>query len=186
VLFGEDLAVSCTMSFTPDELESACLYPPALAETPLIAALNVTATTQIGAYGDSHPNAPDDWVPLTLRYPQNDARQIVPSWDPSSKTCANMLSGMHLKVLTTTVGSTASPIIKVVGAEMSFSSRSVRATRCSVGAACAATTLAVAATATFAMLDSEAFEFIPESPQLIAPLPYDFFYPFYMSSNPAR
>ena len=30
------------------------------------------------------------------------------------------------------------------------------------------------------------FAFIPDAPQLIPPLPYDFFYPFYMAPNPAR
>ena len=186
VLYGEDLAVSCSKTYTPAELEQACLYPPALADQPQIAALNITAATVIGIYGDSHPNTPEDWVPLTLRYPQNDARQIIPSWDPSAGECTNMLSGMDFKVLTTNVGSTTTPISKVVGAELHFRSRSVRATRCARGGTCGATTVTVTATTTYASLDSESYAFIPESPQLIAPLPYDFFYPFYMSSNPAR
>lgn len=189
VLFGEDLAVSCTVSQTAEELRQACLYPPALADQPLIASLNVSAATLVGVYGDSHPSTTADWVPLSLRYPQNDARQVVPTWDPASQTCANVLSSLHLRVLFTEVGSTTNPIRKVVGAELVFGARSVQAASCALGggaSSCPPTVTTITATATFAKLESTEFAFIPEAPQLIPPLPYDFFYPFFMSSNPAR
>ena len=181
VLFGEDLAVSCTMSYTPAALEAACTAQTAIADQPLLKALNVSAATLVGRYGDAHPSTATDWAALTLRYPQNTAAQLVPSWTAATKTCSNLLSGFHLRVLYTEVGPTAAPINKVVGAELVYTSRNVQATRC-VSGPCATTQVAITATATFAKLSSEAYAFIPDAPQLIPPLPYDFFYPFGMST----
>ena len=83
----------------------------------------------------------------------------------------------------------ANPIRKVVGAELVFGARTVQAVSCALGdglASCPPTVTTVTATATFAKLESTEFAFVPEAPQLIPPLPYDFFYPFFMSTNPAR
>ena len=187
VRFGEDLATSCTLTQTAAELEAYCLNPPALADQPIVASLNVSSTTQIGVYGDSHPSTAADWVPLSLRYPQNDAKQVVPAWDATTRTCSQFLSALHLRVLYAEVGSTTTPIRKVVGAEIFFDKRTVQAASCAFGSvSCPPTVTTITATATFNKLESSAFAFVPESPQLIPPLPYDFFYPFFMSSNPAR
>ena len=70
---------------------------------------------------------------------------------------------------------------EVVGAEVVFGARSVQAASCALGggaSSCPPTVTTITATATFAKLDSTEFAFIPEAPQLIPPLPYDFFYPF--------
>ena len=75
------------------------------------------------------------------------------------------------------MGSTSLPISKVVGAELLFTSRTVAAAKAPLGVP-ATTTVTVTATATFTKLDAETFEYVPEAPQLIPPLPYDFFYPF--------
>ena len=40
------------------------------------------------------------------------------------------------------------------------------------------TTITITATTTDATLDGESYEYVPEAPQIIPPLPYDFFYPF--------
>ena len=74
-----------------------------------------------------------------------------------------------------------------MGAEIFFDKRTVQAASCALGSvSCPPTVTTITATATFNKLESSAFAFVPESPQLIPPLPYDFFYPFFMSSNPAR
>ena len=120
-------------------------------------------------------------VPLTLRWVQNEP-ETVTSWDPSTATCSNVLTGIHLRVLYADVGSVTVPVSKIVGAELMLTSRSVTAGRSPLGHAADAT-VTISATSTFARLDADSFEFIPESPQLIPPLPYDFFYPFTTSYN---
>jgi len=72
----------------------------------------------------------------------------------------------------------SSPIAKVLGAELVFTSRNVAAARCALGVACD-TVVSVTASATFANLNTQSFELIPESPTIIPPLPDDFFYPFF-------
>ena len=178
VNFGEDMALSCTYTYSAAEFEAMCSAGTALSSQPAFATLNMSETSSLmGVFGDSHPSIDTDWVPILLRYPQNDAAQLVTSWSSSSYECSNVLSGVHLRVLYTDVGSTSAPVSKVVGAEVLFTERTVAAARNALGLA-ASTTVTITATATFAKLDAESFEFIPPAPQLIPPLPHDFFYPF--------
>ena len=178
VLFGEDLAVSCVERLTAAELEAKCTAATPIASQEAFASLNVTEElTKVGVYGDSHPTLTDDWVDLHLRYPNNDATRLTPSWNPSTYECANMLTGIHLRVLYTEVGATANPISKIVGAELHFTARTIAAARGPLGTP-ATTALTLTATTTFARLDAQSFDFVPEAPTIIPPLPYDFFYPF--------
>lgn len=146
----------------------------------------------IGVYGDSHPDAAStpagwdngDWVPLSVRYhPVNDASELTPRWDANAQKCKNMLSGIHLRVLTTRVGATTTPIHKVSGAELVLTTRDVSTKRCALGSTECTTTASTTATVTFTDLDTDSFEFVPQAPQLIPPLPYDFFYPFYVGES---
>jgi hypothetical protein len=186
--FGENMAVSCTTSFaTAADLANFCTARTPPSKQPLIAALNLTAATRIGVYGDSHPITEADWVPLTIRYPNGaDASLLTTVWDATTQTCSNVLSGIHVRVLTAEVGRVSTPISKVIGAELSFTSRSLSATRCALGAAPCPTVMTTSATTTFAAVDSQSFNFVPESPQLIPPLPHDFFYPFFMDATATR
>ena len=194
VVFNEATAVSCTTRYTAAAFAAMCAAQTPANEQPMIAALNLTANTLIGSFGDSHPNMANDWVPLTIRYPQGgDASQLVTTWNAPTQTCSKVLSGIHLRVLTAEVGAVHHPVSKVVGAELSLTSRSVATARCtdafrpSGGGAACETTVIVSASVSFAKIDSQSFEFIPESPTLIPPLPYDFFYPFFMdANNPSR
>ena len=177
VAFGEELAVSCTISYTPEELATMCQQRLALTAQPAFASLNLTdGSSRIGVFGDSHPTMAADWVPLTLRYPQNDD-DLETTWDASTYECANVVDGVHLRVLVTEVGLTSRPVAQVLGAEALVSTRTLAARRAPLGAP-ADTVLTVTATVTFASLQAESFEYVPEAPQLIPPLPYDFFYPF--------
>ena len=179
IAFGEALAVTCKTQLSPSELEAFCVDV-APADQPLIAALNLTSATKVGVYGDSHPENPEDWVDLKISYPLGNAQDLRPQWDPEQQQCTNVLSGMNLRFLVAEVGAVANPIAKVVGAELILTRQTVKAARCALGAQCD-TVLSVTATATFAKLDTESFEFIPVSPQIIPPLPSDFFYPFFIS-----
>ena len=69
------------------------------------------------------------------------------------------------------------PISKIVGAELHFTARTIAAARGPLGTP-ATTALTLTATTTFARLDAQSFDFVPEAPTIIPPLPYDFFYPF--------
>uniref|UniRef100_A0A7S2CJF3 Tectonic-1-3 domain-containing protein n=1 Tax=Haptolina brevifila TaxID=156173 RepID=A0A7S2CJF3_9EUKA len=177
VLFGEAMAMTCTERISPNELRAFCVDVDPL-EIALIAVLNLTSTTKVGIYGDSHPEMPEDWVSLEVRYPNNDQTRLRRSWDETRQICSNVLSGMSLRVLYSEVGSVNTPIAKVLGAELVFTSRSVSARRCALGVPCD-TVISVTATTTFANLDTESFDFIPDSPTIIPPLPRDFFYPFF-------
>lgn len=127
-----------------------------------------------------------DWVSLTTHYPLNDVKEIQRSWAESTRTCSKVLSSIDLRVLYTEVGKMKVPIVKIVGAELKFHSRSISAARCHrnlngqahADESCK-TVLPVTATVTFANLEAETFEYIPADPQIIPPLPYDFFYPFH-------
>ena len=79
------------------------------------------------------------------------------------------------------VGSVNVPVAKVLGAEVLFATRTVVAGRKPLGQP-SATQVTVTATVTFAHLEAERFEYVPDDPQLIPPLPHDFFYPFTSSS----
>jgi len=178
VLFGEDLAVSCVSHFSPTELAAWCSAALPLTAQPLFAALNLSdGSSLVGVYGDSHPLMTSDWVPLRVRYPQNNAQSLTPTWDPATQTCSNVLAGIHLRVLVADVGAIQLPSTKVLGVELILTSRDVAASRAPLGRS-STTVLTTTATATFARLDTTSFEFVPDSPQLIPPLPYDFFYPF--------
>ena len=190
VLFGEDMVTSCTITYqTAANLKTACGgdsgIPPASLPASLIDALNISAT-KIGAYGDSHPGMSADWVTLnTLKDGVQwtwDPTALLPTWSNEKQECSNFVSGMHLRVLTAEVGSVSNPITRVVGAELEVNVRKLRAAQCALGASCP-TTVSVSASASFASVDGESFDFTPESPSIIGPLPYDFFYPFRMDRS---
>jgi hypothetical protein len=111
--------------------------------------------------------------------------QQASTWLPDTQSCTGVVDGVHLRVLTTDVGSVSSPITKVIGAELEISTRRVKAARCPFGTAPCETSFTVSATTSFVKRNSASYTFVPESPNIIPPLPYDFFYPFFMSSNPA-
>jgi len=179
-LWREATAATCIQRMTASQLQASCV-PVAATMQPLIAALNLTAGTslKIGIYGDSHPEMPADWVDLNVKYPSGNAAELEQSWFETEQECHNVLSGIHLRVLFTQVGSYSAPIEKVVGAELVIERRTVAAARCSLGEDCL-TTLSVTATTTFVSLDAERFDYVPDSPTVIPSLPYDFFYPFYV------
>lgn len=120
---------TCTQRMSTTALKAWCLdVPPE--EQPLIGALNLTAGTKVGIYGDSHPEMPEDWVDLQVchghqqlpgwslptpscvcvcvcacqvRYPNVDPANLRRVWDETTQTCRNVLSGMSLRVLFTEV-----------------------------------------------------------------------------------
>jgi len=179
VLFGESTMRSCTTTLSAADLAAFCQAGLQPSEQPLIAALNLTGSTKVGVYGDSHPDNDADWVPLTVRYPSNDPSNLRPAWTESTQTCSNVLSGINLRILYTKIGSVTAPISKVIGAELVFTARTVTATRCPLGRTCD-TIMSVTSSMTFADVAAESFEYVPETPQIIPPLPYDFFYPFFV------
>ena len=71
----------------------------------------------------------------------------------------------------------AQPVAKIVGAEAIAQTDTVTAARGALGQPQTSQVL-VTATVTFAKLQAESFAYVPEAPQLIPPLPHDFFYPF--------
>ena len=188
VLFGENMVSACTITYpTAASLKTACGgdsgVSPAVLPTALVAALNISSTI-IGAYGDSHPSVSADWVTLVTRkdgvqWPWDESA-LVPSWSNDKQECSNYLSGMHLRVLTADVGSISNPVTKVVGAELEVNMRKVRASQCVLNPSSCPTSVSVSASASFVSIDSESFDFQPESPRIIPPLSYDFFYPFGM------
>lgn len=182
VLFDEWLASTCSYTFTPSELEAACVG----STNPLLAALNLSLSTPsaaayIGVYGDSHPSREQDWVPLTLTLPTSGLERV---WDAPSQTCRNMLGGIQLSILSADVGNVLLPVRKVVGAQLQISSQTLTVRNCPLGQQCGST-LSVWATVSFTTLPREgrAYEFVPQTPQWIPSLPSDFFYPFYLGDN---
>ena len=100
---------------------------------------------------------------------------------PAGPRCENVVTGIHLRVLYTKVGSYSAPIEKVVGAELVLEQRTVPIARCRglvENVENCVTTVSVSATTTFVEYDATRFDFVPESPTIIPRLPYDFFYPF--------
>jgi len=159
----------------------------------------------VGVYGDSHPQRTDgcppvsdpsktspgcDWLPITLALRDasgiavTSSSSLVRTWDPPTQSCRNMLSGIHLHVLSADVGNVLLPVRKVVGARLEVSYQTVSARRCPLGRKCD-TTVSVSATTSFTTLprDGRAYEFVPQTPQLIPSLPSDFFYPFFIGDS---
>lgn len=182
VLFGEAMARTCTTKLSAAALASWCqdVLPQ---NQPLIKALNLSWVTStvpayIGVFGDSHPDSTSfnsDWVSLEV----TTRGSLRPEWIAGTQTCANVLSGIHLKVLTANVGSVTAPATKVIGAQLHLSSQTVSSARCPLGQSCE-TVVSVTATTTFAALEDNTYDFIPPTPTIIPPLSADFFYPFLM------
>ena len=88
VRFGEDLAVSCTATYSADEFATMCAARTVLSDQVPFATLNLTEVgpkaTRIGVYGDSHPSLSEDWVPLTISPAQNEEGTTT-SWNPSTR-----------------------------------------------------------------------------------------------------
>jgi len=97
---------------------------------------------------------------------------------------------MHLRMLTAEVGPIGRPISRVVGAELLLTARTLTARVCPQGGPTVAggcdTSYTVTGTTTFVPLEASSFEYVPEAPQLIPPLPYDFFYPFFIDTRDSR
>lgn len=181
VVFGESFAATCSQQMSADDLEAYCVGAPSVDQQPLFAALNYSSTTKVGVYGDSHPENPEDWVALKLEYPDRGGPEnLRPQWNARDQKCTNVLSGINLRLLVTDIGSVTNPVTKVVGAELILTRQTINVARCALGVHQCNTVVSVTATATFARLDTESFEFIPDSPQIIPPLPSDFFYPFFV------
>ncbi|KAL1518606.1 hypothetical protein AB1Y20_002894 [Prymnesium parvum] len=184
VLFDEWFAKSCAYSYTLSELEASCSSSLGAAD-PILTALNLSLTSSVaayvGAYGDSHPGSPDDWVPLTVSLP---ASAFDRTWDAASQSCRNVLSGIHLKILSADVGNVLLPVRKVIGAQLEITTQTVITRRCAIGRRCN-TVFSISASTSFTTLPREgrAYEFVPQTPQLIPSLPADFFYPFFLGDD---
>jgi len=193
VLWREATAVTCTTRLTASDFPGWCQPipnpDPNVFTQPLLASLNVTSdpmsrlerVLDIGVYGDSHPSTTADWMPLRVRFDGDGSPSRYFANVPAGPRCENVVTGIHLRVLYTKVGSYSAPIEKVVGAELVLEQRTVPIARCRglvENVENCMTTVSVTATTTFVEYDATRFDFVPESPTIIPRLPYDFFYPF--------
>tara|TARA_B110001452_G_scaffold104469_1_gene86601 strand:- start:94 stop:1785 length:1692 start_codon:yes stop_codon:yes gene_type:complete len=185
LLFGEALEASCTMTMDYAALSSYCTDT-TWTTLPMIAALGLDLTSSsavayMGAFGDSHPEATDDWVDVTLDLP---TAGLTMGWDATNGQCSNMLSGIHVKILTADVGAVLMPIRKIIGAQIVLTSQTVQPRRCPLGVACD-TAVVIRATTEFVVLpeNGRTFDYVPPMPTIIPALPHDLFYPFHLDSS---
>lgn len=184
LLFGEALEASCTMTKDYTTLSEYCTDTD-WKTLPMIAALGLdlesSVVAYLGEFGDSHPEATDDWVDMTLDLP---TAGLTMSWDATNGQCSNMLSGIHVKILTADVGAVLMPIRKIIGAQIVLTSQTVKPRRCPLGVACD-TAVVVRATTEFVVLpnDGRTFDYVPPMPTIIPALPHDLFYPFHLDSS---
>jgi hypothetical protein len=69
----------------------------------------------VGSFGNADPLDPAQWTPVDVS-----SISVTPSWDASTQTCSNMVTGLHYQFLVGEAGEKANPQNKIVSALISY------------------------------------------------------------------
>jgi tectonic-1/3 len=191
--FGEDLAVSCALDLTPQQLQALCAggggaASPTSAFVGLGSVLLAGAAggaapvTHVGVLGNADPYKPWQWLALAAG-----AAQQAPSWDTTGvfPQCANMPSGVDVELLVAAVGSAGNPQYKVVSARVSYPTSTWTFGR-EAGGAARTQRFLMTSTVTFTTYSGDPTVVWKPAPPIIPPMPADLWYPFMSGQTPSQ
>ena len=167
---------SCQIALTAAELETLCTSSTGLQQylTP--------SATLLGKWGNSTVHNVDDWVTV-----ENEAfpSTVTGTWAASTRTCSNLVTGLHWDIFTADYGAITNRQRAIVGAKTSWTRGSW------VHSGAASKTFSVTVTVDHHHYpDGGVVEVSPRGPPVLPSLPEDFLYPFTLNnagvmSNPA-
>ncbi|CAM9514499.1 unnamed protein product [Ectocarpus sp. 13 AM-2016] len=179
VEFAYDGVGCCVLSLTREALAEHCTgsgqhVDPETGFTPLAFGNTSSTVEYLGIYGNADPLDVSQWVELPLASSADTA-----SWDDESGVCSSMVSTLEYRVLYTAVGSKANPQSKIVSAAARYGKsdwiwREEFADE---------QNFLVCNTVSFKMYEQETQRYTPPSPPVAFTVPWDVFYPFYISTS---
>ena len=183
VAFGEDLAVSCTVSLTPAALGALCgalagAPPGYMGFWPVNASGSAAAPTHVGTLGNAHPWRAWQWTAVSAPpgYPPAPV-----TYDAGAGVCSGVPATLAVEFLWAYVGVASNPQAKILGVRWRYISDSWAFTREDVRAtgAGAPQAFAFATTVTWTQHATSAGGVqVAPPPNLVPRLPSDLWYPF--------
>ena len=183
--FGEDLAVSCTVSLTLAELAGLCAAlsaaPPAYTGLWPVNGTGSTPTlpSHVGILGNAHPWKAWQWTGISA--PAGGYPPAPVSYDAATGVCSGVPATLALEFLWAAVGEAGNPQAQVLGVRYRYVSDSWAFGREDVRAVGAggAQTFAFTTTVTWTQYGSSApAVYVAPPPNVLPKLPADLWYPF--------
>ncbi|CAM9721871.1 unnamed protein product, partial [Laminaria digitata] len=179
VEFGYDGLGCCVLSLTRDALEQHCTgsgqhVDPDSGFTPLAFQNTSSSVEYIGEYGSADPLDVSQWMELQFASSADTA-----SWDDESGVCSSMVSTLEYRFLYAPVGSKANPQNKIVSAGARYG-KSDWVWR---EEAASEQKFWVCNSVSFKAYDHETQVYMPPSPPVAFTVPWDVFYPFFISTS---
>jgi hypothetical protein len=122
--FGEDMRLGCSLELNLTQLQAHCTGQ-AGAEGQLPWALNLTES-HLASFGNSRATDAGAWVDVSGHEKAVADGGTGASWHALTGTCANAVTGVHLKVLYAPVGAIENPQYKIIGSQVEYIRDSMR------------------------------------------------------------
>jgi hypothetical protein len=185
ILFGYDSVQSCQMQLTRADLEGLCCSGTdcTTTETTDYAGStgapywysNVTAG-YIGMYGNSDPLDISQWIPIAVT-----SASTTRSWSDYTGVCSGMVTGINYKFLVVSTAERSFPQNKIVSAEIEYSTSDLYS-NIPFDDTTSTEAWTLTSTVSFVFSTQDEIEgYSPPAPPVLFKVPYDVFYPFYIS-----
>ncbi|CAN0403321.1 unnamed protein product [Pylaiella littoralis] len=179
VEFAYDGLGCCVLSLTRDALAEHCVgsgqyVDPDTGFTPLAFQNTSSSVEYLGSYGNSDPLDVSQWIEMPVASSADTA-----SWDDKSGVCSSVVSTLEYRVLYAVVGSAANPQSKIVSAAARYG-KSDWIWR---EEASSEQNFLVCNSVSFKMHEQETRRYTPPSPPVVFTVPWDVFYPFFISTS---
>ncbi|CAM9292145.1 unnamed protein product, partial [Hapterophycus canaliculatus] len=179
VEFAYDGFGCCVLSLTREALGEHCSgsgehVDPNTGFTPLAFLNTSSSVAYLGSYGNADPLDVSQWVESPFSSSTDTA-----SWDDESGVCSSMVSTLEYRILYAPVGSKANSQNKIVSAAARYGKsdwvwREESASE---------QNFLVCNSVSFKLFEQETQEYAPPSPPVAFTVPWDVFYPFYISTS---
>ena len=185
VLFGSDLATSCTVEMKYDDFKNSDKLNEWCNANMLgmkLFNLNSTVGAYVGLYGNSDPNKVWEWTKVAEVAPTD----TKPSPVIGALACQDVVDQLQLEIMWTNTGEVLNPQPMILAARATYG-QSDWAWRGASSPADATQTFTFSQTVTFIEYDKKGQRmYKPDRPPLLPAIPSDVFYPFDISSDAIR
>eukprot|EP00903_Cladosiphon_okamuranus_P006338 g6208.t2 len=179
VEFVYDAFGCCVLSLTREALAEHCAgsgqyVDPETGFTPLAFHNTSSSVEYLGSYGNADPLDVSQWVEMPVTSSADTA-----SWDDESGVCSSTVSTLEYQVLYAPVGAAANPQSKIVSAAVRYGKsdwvwREEASTE---------QNFLVCNSVSFKVFEQEMQRYTPPSPPVAFTVPWDVFYPFFISTS---
>jgi hypothetical protein len=184
VAFGEDLVTGCALELSYANFSDLCTQAGPLVQEVAASGLKVpkylwmnSSFRYVGIFGNADPLDASQWMEMTI---EGHAKE--PSLDDAARVCSYLTTSLHYQFLIAYVGSTSNRQAKVVGARAYYGTEAV-----AFSSEAGTQALMLTTTVSFVTLAQSDYEtFVPPAPPVLWSVPYDVFYPFYVSASRPR